>query len=170
MLLQCRILHFVLPNDPSGIWCTAKEVSCNVSYWNDEWMSGQVNEGWVRNVNDYRRLQMSEWLSRVCVGWCAWIDCAAAVLLLLLLLSECCCRPFHIINQLFTTSLLIFHERGCCGQLLMNCARSQKALRRPQITYHTLDFGVYGGVNIPTVFVFCFSQELRLLLWHLYSF
>ena len=77
---------------------------------------------------------MSKWVSE----WVLWIrPSLPSPLIHALLLSECCCRSPHIINQLFTSSLLMFNEWGCCGQLLMNCGRGEKAQRRGQNRYCT---------------------------------
>lgn len=64
-----------------------------------------------------------------------------------LLLSECCCRSPHIINQLFTSSSLMFNEWGCCGQLLMNCGCGEKAQRWGQISHCTLN--VFENTYVP---------------------
>lgn len=81
------------------------------------------------------KYRASEWVSE----WVdAWIrPSPPPPLIHALLLSECCCRSPHIINQLFTSSLLMFNEWGCCGQLLMNCGRGEKAQRRGQNGYCT---------------------------------
>lgn len=88
-----------------------------------------------------------------------YIDLASSSIIYALLLSECCCRSPHIINQLFTSSLLMFNEWGCCGQLLMNCGHGEKAQRIGQIRYYT--DCVCVCIHIP--------ENTHCLHWYLYQ-
>lgn len=97
-----EILHELIDSDIILLHVVPNEIRCQCFSYSAEWMSARERER----------------ASRMCQ-----VPAIASPLLPLihvLLLSECCCRSPHIINQLFTSSLLMFNERGCCGQLLMN--------------------------------------------------